>query len=155
MRLLRKKAEAVFEPLFGKAYKFSLGKADILRPGTDLAILATGLTVAYALQAAEELHKKHISAKVINIHTLPLDESAVLKAARETGLIVTVENHNVVGGLGSAVAEVLSEHYPTPMLRLGARNSYGEVGTREYLAEHFGFHPAGIVQSCLAALKRK
>lgn len=151
LRLLRKKAD----PIFSEGYEFKLGKADHLRDGKDLVIFATGLTVKYALDAAAELEKEGISARVINIHTLPLDEAAVLEAAAATGLVVTVENHSVIGGLGSAVAELLGEKLPTPMQRIGIRGTYGEVGTRAYLAERFGIDAKSIVAACREAMKKK
>ena len=155
MRLLRKKAESVYEPLFGAGYSFHLGKADTLRDGTDVTIIATGLTVSHALAAAEQLAAEGISARVLGMHTLPADEGAVLKAARETGALVTVENHSVIGGLGSAVAEILAEQYPAPLERLGVRGRFGEVGDREYLLRTFGLTANDIAAACRKAMARK
>lgn len=148
MRLLRKKAESVFEGFYTTARPFDLHKADTLRAGTDLTLVATGLTVSYCLEAAETLSAEGLSVRVLNVHTIPVDEAALIQAAEETGRIITVENHNVVGGLGSAVAEVLGEHRPTPLYRLGARGRYGEVGTREYLAAQLGIDTAAVIRAC-------
>lgn len=148
MRLLRKKAESVFADFYSENRPFDLYHADTVRPGSDITLIATGLTVAYCLEAATALSGEGILVRVINMHTLPVDEVAVIQAAEETGRIITVENHNVVGGLGSAVAEVLCEHRPTPLYRLGARGRYGEVGTREYLAEQLGIDAAAVTRAC-------
>ena len=155
MRLLRKKAESVFEPVFGEGYTFRLGKADTLREGTDMTILASGLTVSHALDAANQLAAEGLFVRVLNIHTLPLDEEAVLRAARETGAMVTVENHSVIGGLGSATAELLAEHHPTPLERLGVRDRFGEVGDRAYLLQTFGLTANHIAAACRKTFARK
>ncbi|MBI5645543.1 MAG: transketolase family protein [Ignavibacteriae bacterium] len=116
--------------LHGSEYAFEFGKADQLRNGKDLAILASGPVVANALHAAELLAVEGVDARVLNMHTIkPLDEAAVVAAARETGRVVTVEDHSIIGGLGGAVAEVLGEQQPTRMLRIGVRNVYGESGS--------------------------
>ncbi len=116
--------------LHGSDYAFAFGKADQLRDGRDLAILASGPVVANALKAAEMLAAEGVHARVLNIHTIkPLDEAAVVTAARDTGRVVTVEDHSIIGGLGGAVAEVLGEQHPTRMLRIGVRNVYGESGS--------------------------
>lgn len=116
--------------LHGSEYAFEFGKADQLRNGKDLAILASGPVVANALHAAELLAVEGVDARVLNMHTIkPLDEAAVVTAARDTGRVVTVEDHSIIGGLGGAVAEVLGEQQPTRMLRIGVRNVYGESGS--------------------------
>ena len=126
-------------------YKFEIGKGILLREGTDLTIVATGLCVNSALEAAEKLAADGIDAKVINIHTIkPLDEELVVKAAQETGKVVTVEEHSVVGGLGGAVAEVLAEKAPTKMLRIGINDVFGESGPAVKLLEKYGIDAAGI-----------
>ena len=110
-------------------YKFELGKGVVLREGKDVTIIATGLCVAESLAAADMLEKDGISAKVINIHTIkPLDEELVIAAAKETGKVVTVEEHSVIGGLGSAVCDCLSEKCPTKVLKVGVNDTFGESG---------------------------
>ena len=126
-------------------YKFEIGKGIVLREGKDVTIFATGLCVNEALQAAEKLAADGIDAKVINIHTIkPLDEELVVKAAKETGKVVTVEEHSVIGGLGGAVAEVLAEKAPTKMLRIGINDVFGESGPAVKLLEKYGIDAAGI-----------
>ena len=120
-------------------YKFEIGKGIVLREGKDVTIFATGLCVSETLAAAEKLTEDGIDAKVINIHTIkPLDEELVVKAAKETGKVVTVEEHSVIGGLGGAVAEVLSEKAPTQMLRIGINDVFGESGPAVKLLEKYG-----------------
>ena len=110
-------------------YKFEIGKGILLREGTDLTIVATGLCVNSALEAAEKLAAEGISAEVINIHTIkPLDEEIILKSAKKTGKVVTAEEHSVIGGLGSAVCDVLSEKLPTPVKKIGVYDVFGESG---------------------------
>ncbi len=126
-------------------YKFELGKGITLREGKDIAIIATGLMVAEALKAAEALAAQGIDARVINIHTIkPLDEELIIKAAKETGRIITVEEHNIIGGLGEAVAGVLSEKCPTPLKRVGVRDVYGHSGPAKDLLHEFGLDAEGI-----------
>ncbi|HSV49035.1 MAG TPA: transketolase C-terminal domain-containing protein [Candidatus Acidoferrales bacterium] len=152
MRLLRKKAESVFR----ESYNFKLGKADPLRDGKDVSIFATGLTVKNAIDAAEYLDREGIIAQVINIHTVqPLDIESVVSAAEKTRAVVTVENHNVVGGLGSAVAEVLGEHCPTPMYRVGVRGRFGEVGNKDYLMQLMGITAKDICAAVRIVLGKK
>ena len=108
-------------------YKFEMGKGIVLREGTDLTIAATGLCVAGALEAAEKLAAEGVSAEVINIHTIkPLDEELIVKSAKKTGRVVTAEEHSILGGLGGAVCEVLAEKAPTPVLRIGVKDVFGE-----------------------------
>ncbi len=126
-------------------YKFEIGKGVTLREGKDLTIIATGLPVAASLEAAEMLEKDGISAKVINIHTIkPLDTELIIAAAKETGKVVTVEEHSVVGGLGSAVCECLSEHAPTPVMRIGIQDVFGESGAAVPLLHKYGLDAEGI-----------
>ena len=132
-------------------YKFEIGKGIVLREGKDVTIFATGLCVNEALQAAEKLAVDGVDAKVINIHTIkPLDEELVVKAALETGKVVTVEEHSVIGGLGGAVAEVLSEKAPTKMLRIGVNDVFGESGPAVKLLEKYGIDAAGIYEKVKA-----
>lgn len=118
---------------------FEIGKAQVFDKGTDVTIIATGTMVYPALQAAEHLYKSGIDAEVINCPTIkPLDGVTILQSAKKTGAVVTVEEHQINGGLGSAVAELLSENHPTPMRRVGVKDHFGESGDPEQLLEHFG-----------------
>ena len=140
LRLTRQNVEDVHDD----DYVFEFGKADLLRTGSDAVIFATGGVVFNALQAAEELLTDGLSIRVINIHTIaPLDVAAVVQAARETGRVITVEDHSIVGGLGGAVAEALSEHQPTLMKRIGM-TTYGRSGSPSGLYEYFGLDKTGI-----------
>ncbi|MEY8427781.1 transketolase family protein [Lachnospiraceae bacterium 46-15] len=126
-------------------YKFELGKGIVLREGKDLTIAATGLTVAASLEAAEMLEADGIHAKVINIHTIkPLDEELIMQAAKETGLLVTVEEHSVIGGLGSAVCDCLSEKAPTRVVKIGINDVFGESGPALELLHKYGLDAEGI-----------
>ena len=132
-------------------YKFEIGKGIVLREGKDVTIFATGLCVNEALGAAEKLAAEGVEAKVINIHTIkPLDEELVIKAAKETGKVVTVEEHSVIGGLGGAVAEVLSEKAPTKMLRIGINDVFGESGPAVQLLAKYGIDAEGIYEKVKA-----
>ena len=134
------------ETIFDEDYDFEIGKGKILREGTDIAIIATGIMVAKALKAAEVLEKDGINAMVANIHTLkPIDEEIILKAA-ECGAIVTCEEHSIIGGLGSAVAEVLAEKNPTPMRRIGIRDQFGQSGKPEELLKLYNLTAEEIVK---------
>ena len=137
-------------------YKFELGKGIEVKDGSDLTIIATGMMVGMALEAAEALAAKGISARVVNIHTLkPIDKDIILKAARETGAIVTAEEHSIIGGLGSAVAEVVGEGCPVPVVRLGVNDEFGHSGKVPPLLEMYGLTPANIVAKAEAALALK
>ena len=126
-------------------YKFELGKGVVLREGKDLTIIATGLPVSNCLEAAEKLAADGIDAKVINIHTIkPLDEELVIAAARETGRVVTVEEHSVIGGLGSAVCDVLSEKAPTRVMKIGINDTFGESGPALELLKKYGLDTDSI-----------
>lgn len=135
---------------------FRIGKAITLRDGKDVAIIACGSLVYKALQAAEELAKEGIDAMVINSHTIkPLDETAVLNAAKKCGAIVTVEEHQITGGLGGAVSEYLAKSRPTPMEFIGVQNRFGESGDPNELVEHFGMGISSIKKAVKKVLKRK
>ena len=137
-------------------YHFALGKGCTLRPGSDVTVIATGLMVSKALQAAELLAAEEISVRVINIHTIkPLDEELVLRAAQETGCIVTSEEHSVIGGLGSAVSELLGEKCPVPVLRHGVNDEFGRSGTAAAVLDYFGLNAEGIAAKVREALKLK
>ena len=126
-------------------YKFELGKGIVLREGKDLTIVANGLCVAASLEAAEKLAADGIEAKVINIHTIkPLDEDLIVAAAKETGKVVTVEEHSIIGGLGGAVCECLSEKAPVPVKRIGINDVFGESGPAAALLEKYGLDGQGI-----------
>ena len=126
-------------------YKFELGKGITLREGTDVTIIATGLCVSETLEAAKMLEADGISAKVINIHTIkPLDEELVVAAAKATGKVVTVEEHSVIGGLGSAVCDCLSEKAPTPVMKIGVNDVFGESGPALKLIEKYGLDAKSI-----------
>ena len=126
-------------------YKFEIGKGVVLREGKDLTIVATGLPVAACLEAAEKLAADGVEAKVINIHTIkPLDEELILAAAKETGKVVTVEEHSVIGGLGSAVCDCLSEKAPTKVMKIGVNDTFGESGPAVKLLEKYGLDAEGI-----------
>lgn len=153
IRLFRRKARSVFN---NADYTFRFGKADTLREGKDVTILASGVCVASALEAAETLAAEGISARVVNVHTVkPLDTESVLKAAEETGALVSVENHNIIGGLGSAVAECLAEGRPVPLERVGVKDHFGQVGKADYLLKAFGLTPDDICIAAKRALARK
>ena len=135
-------------------YKFEIGKGVLLREGKDVTIIACGITVASALDAAEMLAKDGIDAEVINIHTIkPLDEELVLASAKKTGKVVTAEEHTVIGGLGSAVCDCLSEKHPTPVLRIGMQDRFGESGTANALVEKYGLDGKGIYEKVKGFVK--
>ena len=129
-------------------YKFEIGKGVQLRDGRDLTIIATGLTVAPSLEVAERFEKEGISVRVINIHTIkPLDEDIVIKAAKETNRVFTVEEHSIIGGLGSAVCEVLAEKCPVKVTRLGVKDTFGESGPAKELLTKYKLDADGIYES--------
>lgn len=152
LRLFR----GVAERITGPDYVFELGKADTILPGDDVTLFATGIMVKPSLDAAAILQRDGISAQVVNVHTVkPIDAEGVARAAGETGAAVTAENHNIIGGLGSAVAEVLAERMPVPMLRVGVRDRFGEVGRREELAGKLGLTAQDIAAAATAVIARK
>ena len=129
-------------------YKFELGKGVLLREGKDLTIVATGLMVSAALETAEKLSADGVDAEVINIHTIkPLDEEIIVESAKKTGKVVTVEEHSVIGGLGSAVCDALSAKLPTPVTKLGVNDIYGHSGPAVELLKEFGLDGEGIYNS--------
>lgn len=135
------------ETIFDEDYEFEIGKGKVLREGSDVAIIATGIMVAEALRAAEILEKEGINAMVVNIHTLkPIDEDIILKAA-DCGAIVTAEEHTVIGGLGSAVAEVLAEKKPTPMRRIGIKDRFGLSGKPNELLKFYNLTAEDIADA--------
>ena len=147
---------AVPEVFDRDTYKFEIGKGVELKEGSDVTIIATGLLVPEALTAAEQLADEGISARVINMATIkPIDKEIIEKAARETGAIVTAEEHNVIGGLGSAVAESLCETEPVPMLRIGTQDVFGQSGKPAELFEVYGLTAENIKNKCKEVIKMK
>ena len=135
-------------------YQFEIGKGVLLREGSDVTIVATGICVPEALQAAEKLAADGISAEVINIHTIkPLDEELIIKSAKKTGKVVTAEEHSIIGGLGGAVSEVLSEKAPTPVCRIGMNDIFGESGSAGALVAKYGLDADGIYAKVKAFAK--
>lgn len=152
IRLSRKKADKIYQD----NSTFEIGKAVKLREGKDVTIFATGICVSDSLKAAEILKDQGIETSVYNMFTIkPIDEEAVIRAAKETGAIVTAENHSIVNGLGSAVAEVLVEHACCPMERVGARDRFGEVGDMDYLKKELKMTVMDIVDAAKKAQTRK
>lgn len=139
-----------------ETYKFELGKGVVMKDGSDVTIVATGLMVNEAMQAAETLANEGISARVVNIHTIkPLDKELICKCAKETGLIVTAEEHSVIGGLGSAVAEAVTECCPVPVVKIGVNDVYGHSGPAVDLLKEFGLSAENIVKTTKEAVKLK
>ncbi len=134
-------------------YSFEIGKGIVLREGKEVALIASGLEVAETLSAAEKLAKDGIDAKVVNIHTIkPLDEELVIASAKETGKVVTIEEHSVIGGLGSAVCDVLSEKLPTKVLKIGVNDTFGESGPAKELIKKYGLDADSIYEKVKAFL---
>lgn len=152
LRMVRKYSENVIN----EDIAFKLGMASTLVEGSDATIFASGLMVRNSLEAAAELKEEGIKVRLVNMHTIkPIDQEAVRKAARETGAIVTAENHNIINGLGSAVAEILVENDPVPMKRIGVKDHFGEVGTKEFLMEKYGMTARDIAKAVREVIKRK
>ncbi|MFZ3101186.1 MAG: transketolase family protein [Desulfitobacteriaceae bacterium] len=142
--------------LFGQDYKFEIGKANVLREGTDVAIMATGIMVALALEAAEELSLTGISVSVVNIASIkPLDVATLVQVAKKTKAVVSAEEHNIIGGLGSAIAEVLAENVPTPMIRVGLKDTFGESGRPLELLEKYGLTKASLIKAVHEVIAKK
>ena len=142
--------------IFNEDYQFTVGKGVTLKDGSDVTVIATGLMVHEALKAQEILAKENISARIINIHTVkPLDRELVVKAAKETGAIVTAEEHSIIGGLGSAVAEATAEECPVPVIRVGVNDTFGKSGPANDLLDLFHLRAADIAEAARKALKAK
>ena len=142
--------------IFGGDYEFAWGKGVVMRDGGDVTIISTGIMTEEALLAADMLAEQGVEAAVLHFHTLkPLDEALVVHYARKTGAVVTAENHSILGGLGSAVAEVLGEQCPAPMKRVGIRDLFGETGSPEYLFQKYHLTPQDIVAAAQSVIKRK
>jgi len=149
LRLTRDPYKAIFDD----SYQFKLGQAVVLRQGEDVALIGTGEESIRCLEAADLLAQDGIQAYVLHVPTLkPLDQQAIVTAARQTGRVVTAEDHTIIGGLGSAVAEVLGENQPTPMRRVGMRDVYGESATNTALLEKYGLTPRHIASAALELL---
>lgn len=142
--------------IFPDGYKFTIGKAAKLRDGSDIGIVSTGVQTIRALDAADQLASQGVSAAVLHVSTLkPLDVDAIVEIAQQTGAIVTAEDHSIIGGLGSAVAETLAEHLPTRMTRVGWRDVYGESGANDALLEKYGLSARHVATAALELLNRK
>lgn len=151
IRLGRSKVPVIFDD----NYEFEIGKGVQLKDGNDITIIATGVMVSKALEAAEELVKEGISPRVINMPSIkPIDKDIIIKAAKETKGIVTVEEHSIIGGLGSAVAEVLSENHPTFMERIGTMDTFGESGDGDELLHKYGLNVENIVNKAKKVLSK-
>lgn len=152
IRLMRKCQHRIYE----ESSDFTVGKGNVLCEGNDVTIIACGVEVYEALVAAEQLKAEGISARVVDMFTVkPLDKECVIESAKRTGAIVTAENHNIINGLGSAVAEVLVENMPVPMERVGAQDEFGEVGPQNYLMERFKLTSKTIYEKAKQAISRK
>ena len=134
-------------------FHFEIGKGEVIQEGTDVAIIATGIMVPEAIEAGKALAERGVSARVINMATIkPLDEDLVLKAARECGKIVTVEEHSVIGGLGEGVCALVSEHCPVPVKRIGVNDEFGHSGPAAALLEQFGLCTENIISVSMSLL---
>jgi len=152
MRLGRPKVPVIYD----EKIDFEIGKAILLKDGEDLAILGTGIMVAKALEAASLLSEEGVNARVIDVHTIkPIDQDIIVKAAKDTGAVVTAEEHSIIGGLGSAVAEVLVESYPVPMLRVGVKDEFAESASAEELLIRYGLTTSDIFHAAKKALEKK
>ena len=142
--------------IYDEGESFTPGEAKVLREGNDVTIIASGVLVSEALLAAEALALEGIEARVVDCFTIqPLDTRCVIESAQTTGCVVTAENHNVIGGLGSAVAETLCEHAPVPMERVGVKNAFGEVGSQNYLMDRFNLRAKDICGAARRVIARK
>ena len=142
--------------LFPEGHTFELGKANMLRDGGDLTIIANGTLTHRSISAAKLLARKGVSARVLNLATVrPIDEDGIIAAALDTGAILTCEEHTIFGGLGSAVAEVVVDNAPVPMKRLGVPGTFAPTGSANFLLDEFGMSPEGIAQSAIELLTRK
>lgn len=154
MRIDRKQPAV---PIYDENEEFEIGKGKVLKEGNDITIIANGgIMVNESLKAYELLEKDGISATIIDMHTIkPLDAGLVIEYAKKTGAVVTCENHQIINGLGSAVAECLSENYPTILKRIGVNDEFGEVGTRDYLQERFGMTAQNIYEKTKELYEKK
>ena len=152
IRMFRKEIPNVFD----ESYEFDLFKASKLQNGNDLSIFCSGLMVQETMEANKMLKEQGINADIINIHTIkPIDKQAVIESAKKTGAVLTVENHNVIGGLKSAVSEVLIEEYPVPLRAIGIKDKFGQVGKLPYLKEFYKMRAEDIVDSAKEVISMK
>lgn len=137
--------------IYDENQKFEIGKGIQIGDGTDATVIATGLMVSEAIKAMEELKEKGINIRVVDIHTIkPIDKELIVKCAKETKRIITIEDHSIIGGLGSTVCEVLAEEYPTKVTRLGMKDTFGKSGKAEKLLEYFGLSKDGIIKELMS-----
>lgn len=142
--------------LYGEDFEFKLGQGILLKEGTDATLIACGIMVAKALEAAEQLMSAGINVAVVDMHTIkPLDEELIIKQAKATKAILTIEEHSIIGGLGGAVCELVSEHYPVPVLRMGINDVFGQSGTPNELLEHYNLTTAEIMRNVHNLLEKK
>jgi len=142
--------------LFDENYTFEIGKANIVREGSDVVVFANGVMVMAALEAAQELEAEGIKVAVVNVASVkPLDAETIISYAKKTGAVVTAEEHNIIGGLGSAIAEVLGENAPTPMVRVGLKDTFGESGRPLELLEKYGLTKKEVVEAVRAVIAKK
>ncbi len=133
--------------IYDETQKFQIGKAVQIGEGTDATIFATGVTVAESLKAQEELVKEGINVRVVDVHTIkPIDEETIIKCAKETKKLITVEDHNVIGGLGTAISDVLTQNYPTKLTKIGINDTFGKSGKAEELLEYYGLTAENIIK---------
>lgn len=146
LRLCRLATPIIYE----KTQKFEIGKMLQIGEGTDATIFATGVTVSEAIKAQEELEEKGIKVRVIDVHTIkPIDKEMIVKCAKETKKLISIEDHNIIGGLGSAISEVLTEEYPTKLTRLGIKDTFGKSGKAEELMKYFEIDKEAIIKAII------
>lgn len=134
--------------IYDETHKFELGKGVQIGEGTDATIFATGVVVCEAIKAKEELAKQGINIRVIDMHTIkPIDKEIIIRSAKETKKLISIEDHSTIGGLGSAISEVLTENYPTKLIRMGIKDTFGKSGKAEELLEHFGLTAKTIIEA--------
>ncbi|WP_069999070.1 transketolase family protein [Cellulosilyticum sp. I15G10I2] len=152
IRLIRREVPVIYQ----EGETFELGKAKIIKSGKDVTIIAAGIMVYEAVKAEKMLAEEGIDAGIMDMHTIkPLDTDAILQEAKKTGAVVSAENHSIINGLGSAVAECLSQNYPVPMKIVGVKDHFGEVGMQDFLAQKYGLTAEEIVKNCREVLKMK
>jgi len=149
-------SRAVVPVVFGDDHEVEIGKGNVLHDGTDVTVMATGVMVSRALLAAERLGQEGVEARVVSLHTIkPLDRELILASVERTGAVVTVEEHSMIGGLGGAVAELLGEMLPVPVVRVGIRDTFTDTGPYEALLDHYGMSVADIVSAAHRAIGMK
>ena len=152
IRLLRKEPVRIYE----EGSTFDIGKGVVLKEGKDVTLISSGFLVSETLKAAAKLEEKGVSVNIVNMFTWkPIDTDLIIRSAEETGAIVTIENHNIINGLGSAVAEVLVENYPIPMGRIGSKDRFGQVGSVDFLQKEYEMTAEDIVKKAEQVIKRK